>query len=147
MASETGVGTTALLCGQPFRPPATVGVLALTGRFPAAVPAGEESVVGTVEATSRTAVRGLAAPVAEVFLVRDGRVVTLPVARDLIGVPWDAAPGESRRLTGEATLVSCDPDVGPLPPGAYDLYARVVIIPDGGAPVESFGGPWPLEVR
>jgi hypothetical protein len=32
-------------------------------------------------------------------------------------------------------------------PGSYELYARVVLTPDDGAAVESFGGPWPLRVR
>jgi hypothetical protein len=64
-----------------------------------------------------------------------------------MGIRWDLAPGRTERLPGEATLVSCDPGGGSVRPGTYELYARVVITPDDGAGVESFGGPWPLEVR
>jgi hypothetical protein len=139
-------GTTAPKCGQPFRPP-PAGGLTLTGRFPATTPAGERVVTGTVEVTSRVAVRGVVSPNADVFLVQDGRVATMPVPKDAMGVLWDLAPGETKRLPGEATLVSCDPGSGPLRPGSYELYAWVTIIPDNGGRVESFGGPWPLEVR
>lgn len=140
-------GITVLECGKPFRPPPTGGPLTLAGRFPAAAQAGEREVTGTVEATGRVAVRGVVAPHAEVFLVRHGRVATVPVPQDLAGVRWDLARGKTERLPGEATLVSCDPAGGPVPPGTYELYARVVFTPDDGAGVESFGGPWSLEVR
>ncbi len=139
-------GATAVECGQPFRPPAG-GWLTLTGRFPATVPAGSRAVTGTVEVTSRKAVRGVVAPGADVFLVRDGRVASVPVAQDAMGVRWDLAPGRTERLPGEATLMSCDPGGGSVRPGTYELYARVVFTPDDGAGVESFGGPWPLESR
>jgi hypothetical protein len=140
-------GTTGLQCGQQFRPPAGGGLLALSGRFPATVPAGEPAVTGLVEVTSRVSVRGVVAPRAEVFLVRDGRVATVPVAQDAMGVRWDLAPGRVERLPGEATLVSCAPGGGSVRPGIYQLYARVVFTADDGAGVASFGGPWPLEVR
>lgn len=140
------IGTTALECGQPFRPPAGGG-LTLTGRFPATAPAGERAVTGTVEVTSREAVRGVVTPRADVFLVRDGRVATVPMAQDLMGIRWDLAPGKIEHLPGEARLVSCDPGGGSVRPGTYELYARVVFTPDDGAGVESFGGPWPLELR
>jgi hypothetical protein len=139
-------GTAIPGCGRPFRPPAG-GALTLTGRFPATAPAGQGSVTGTVEATSRVAVRGVLTPSADVFLVRDGRVATMPVPQDSMGVRWDLAPGESKWLPGEATLISCEPAGGSVRPGSYQLYARVLIAPDDGAAVESFGGPWPLQVR
>jgi hypothetical protein len=137
---------TVLECGQPFTP-AAGGVLTLTGRFPTTVGTGERVVSGTVEATSRVAVRGVVAPDAEVFLVRHGRIATLPVPQDLMGVRWDLAPGKVERVPGKATLVSCDPGSGLVGPGSYDLYTRVVLTPDDGVSTESFGGPWPLEVR
>jgi hypothetical protein len=43
--------------------------------------------------------------------------------------------------------MSCSPGGGSVGPGAYELYVRVVVIPDDGMAVESFGGPWPLDVR
>jgi hypothetical protein len=137
--------------------PAGAGLLTLTGRFPAVAPAGAQVVGGVVEVTSRVLVRGVVLPQAEVFLVRDGRVATMPVLQDAMGVRLELAPGRTERLPGEATLVSCEPGTGPVHPGTYQLYARVVLTPDSGAPddwapdrgasVESFGGPWPLEVR
>jgi hypothetical protein len=140
-------GITALKCGQPLRVPAGGGLLTLTGRFPAAAPAGAGVVSGAVEVTSRAPVRGVVLPQAEVFLVRDGRVATLPVLQDAMGVRLELARGRTGRLPGEATLVSCEPGAGPVPPGIYELYARVVLTPDDEASVESFGGPWPLQVR
>lgn len=146
MDPTPGAGATVVKCGQLFHPPAGGG-LTLTGRFPATVPAGERAVVGTVEVTGKVAVRGVVAPRADVFLVRQGRVATVPLAQDMAGIRWDLAPGEVERLPGEAPLVSCDPGGGPVPAGAYELYTRVVITPDDGVSAESFGGPWPIEVR
>src|SRR5438093_258136 len=60
--------STALGCGQRFGPPAGGGLLTLTGRFPATVLAGARAVAGTVEVTSRAAVRGVVMPRADVFL-------------------------------------------------------------------------------
>jgi hypothetical protein len=139
-------GPTPLKCGRPFQPPAAGG-LTLTGQFPAIAPAGERAITGMVEVTSREAVRGVSAPRADVFLVRNGRIATVPVAQNRIGVRWNLAPGEPKRLPGEATLLSCDPDGGSVPPGTYQLYARVMIIPDDGTGIECFGGPWSLELR
>jgi hypothetical protein len=146
-ANSTPVtGPTPLECGQPFQPPAA-GALTLTGRFPATAPAGSQAITGTVEITSRQAVRGVSTPRADVFLARNGRIATLPGAQNLLGIRWDLAPGETQHLPAEATLLSCDPDGGSVPPGTYQLYARVMIIPDDAAGIECFGGPWPLEVR
>ena len=140
-------GSTALACGQPFRPPAGTGPLTVHGRFPASVPAGSGLVTGLVEVTSRVAARGVVAPHAQAFLVRDGRVASVPVPQDALGLRWELTPGTVERLPGEAALVSCEPGGHPLPAGTYQLYARVLFIPDDGTGLESFGGPWPLEVH
>ena len=137
---------TPLECGQRFRPRAE-GALTVTGRFPGTVRAGEAAVTGTVEVTSHEAVRGVVSPRADVFLVQNGRLVTVPAAQDLMGIRLELAPGAIERLPGEAPLVSCNPDGGPVPPGKYEVYARVVLSPDNGTSVESFGGPWALDVR
>ncbi|MFI9527849.1 hypothetical protein [Micromonospora rosaria] len=143
----TGAAEPAVVeCGQPFRPPAAGG-MTLTGRFPTSVSADEPAVVGTVEVAGRQPVRGVALPRADVFLVRQGRVVTLPMAQDAVGVRWDLAPGEVRSLPGEAPLVGCEPGGGAVPTGTYELYARTTVTTDDGAVVESYGGPWPIEVR
>jgi hypothetical protein len=133
-------------CGHPFRLPASAA-LRLAGRFPDSVPAGQPTVSGMVEVTSREAVRGVAAPAAAVFLVRERRVVTTPVAQDAIGIRWELAAGETRSVPAIASLVSCEPRGEPLPPGRYELYARVVLTADDGAARRAFGGPWPLRVQ
>ncbi|ROO50991.1 hypothetical protein EDC02_5854 [Micromonospora sp. Llam0] len=138
--------TDRLGCGQPFETPGD-GVLTVDGRFPSTASGTDRAVTGTVEVTSRRAVRGVVSPGAEVFLVRQGAVAAVPTAQDLIGVQWDLAAGDVERLPGDVPLVSCEPAGGPVPAGDYELYARVVIVPDGGTDrLVSFGGPWPLRV-
>jgi hypothetical protein len=133
-------------CGRPFRLPAPTG-LRLVARFPKSVPAGRQTVSGIVEVTSSEAVRGVAASAADAFLVHDGDVVTMPMAQDAIGVRWDLAAGETRRMPAIASLVSCERDDEPLPPGRYELYARVVVSPDEGPVQRALGEPWPLRLR
>jgi hypothetical protein len=133
-------------CGRPFELPAALG-LRLVVRFPESVPAGEQTVSGMVEVTSREAMRGVAPPAADGFLVRDDQVVTTPVAQDAIGIRWELAAGETRTIPALASLVSCEPGGGPLPPGGYELYARVVFTADDGAAQRAFGGPWRLQLR
>lgn len=132
-------------CGQLFVPEAD-GLLTLNAQFPDAVAGSDGMVTGTVEATSHRQVRGVVNQQAEMFLVRDGRVVGLPLAQDLVGVQWDLDAGDVARLPGDATLVSCEPGGGPVPPGEYQLYARVVVNPDDGPAVVSVGGPWPIRI-
>ena len=141
MKSEPGE----VRCGRPFQLP-TAGGLRLVARFPQSVQAGQPAVSGRVEVTSREALRGVAAPAADVFLVRDDQVVATPMPQDAIGVRWELAAGETRSVPALASLVSCEPDGGPLPPGRYELYARMVLTPDDGAAQQAFGGPWPLSV-
>ncbi|WP_130510139.1 hypothetical protein [Krasilnikovia cinnamomea] len=136
---------TAPRCGQPVRAPAA-GPLTLTGRFPATVAPGAPTVAGTVEVTSHAAVHGVGAPRAEVFLVVNGRVATEPMPQDAVGVRWDLAAGQSKKVPAEGMLTSCEPGGDRLTPGTYELYARVAVTPDDGAPVTAQGGPWPLEL-
>ena len=141
-ASQAGEVT----CGRPFQPPSP-GELRLTGRFAERAPADRQIVSGTVEVTAEKAVRGVAAAAADAFLVRAGRVVTMPLAQDAVGVRWDLGAGESKRVPATASLVSCEPGGGPLPPGDYELYAQFVLTPDDGEPTPAYGGPWPLRVQ
>jgi hypothetical protein len=136
---------TAIECGQQLRIPAG-DTLTLTGKFPASSAAGQRSVAGAVEVSSRVAVRGVSSPNAAVVLVQNGRVVTLPGPQDLIGVRWDLPAGTTKQVPGEVTLVSCV-DGASVRPGDYELYAWVVVIADDGTRVESVGGPWKFEVR
>jgi hypothetical protein len=132
-------------CGRPFQLPGVAG-LRLVARFPESVPAGRQTLSGTVEVTSLKAMRGVAPAAADVFLVRNDQVVTTPVAQDAIGIRWEPAAGETRTMPALASLVSCEPDGRPLPPGDYELYARVVLTPDNGTSQRAFGGPWRLRV-
>jgi hypothetical protein len=116
----------------------------LVARFPESVQSGQPAVSGRVEVTSREAIRGVAAAAADVFLVRDDQVVALPMPQDAIGVRWDLAAGETRSVPALASLVSCESHGGPLAPGRYALYARMVLTPDDGAAEHAFGGPWRL---
>ena len=100
-----------------------------------------------VEVTSREAMRGVAPAAADIFLVLDDQVVATPVPQDAIGIRWELAAGETRTMPALASLASCEPEGGPLPPGDYELYARVVVSPDDGAAQPAFGGPWRLRVR
>jgi hypothetical protein len=133
-------------CGRPFRLPSVVG-LRLVARFPESVPAGQQTLTGMVDVTGRQAMRGVAPAAADVFLVQDARVVTMPVAQDAIGIRWELAAGETRTMPALASLVSCEPEGGPLPPGDYELYARVVVTADDGAAQRAFGAPRRLRVR
>ena len=133
-------------CGCRFELPAAGG-LRLVARFPERVHAGQQAVNGSVEVIGREATRGVAAPAADVFLVRDDRVVAMPVPQDAVGVRWELAAGEARSVPAVASLLSCESHGEPLPPGRYELYARMVLTPDGGAAEPVFGGPWRLEVR
>lgn len=146
IVNSTPINATPLACGAAFQPPAG-GDVDLTGRFSATASAGERMATGTVEVTSRVAVSGTTYPRAEMFLVRSGRIVTLPVAQDAMGVRLDLAPGQVQRLPGDVTLESCAPGGGSVPPGGYELFARVVITSDDGKSVTTYGGPFPFEVR
>ncbi|BFU47638.1 hypothetical protein [Krasilnikovia sp. MM14-A1004] len=136
---------TAPRCGQPVHAPAA-GPLTLTGRFPTTVAAGAPTVAGTVEVTSHAAVTGVSAPNADVFLVANGRIATEPMPQDALGVRWDLAAGQSKTVPAQGVLTSCEPGGDRLPPGTYQMYARVAVIPADGTPITAQGGPWPLEL-
>ena len=59
----------------------------------------------------------------------------------------ELVPGRPEELPAQGTLFPCDEGGGPLSPGVYELYARVVLHHDDGSSLECIGGPWPLEVR
>jgi hypothetical protein len=142
-----GASPTPLECGGPFRLPATRPLLTVSGQFPARTPAKDGSVSSQVNVTAGGAVRGVMAPSADGFLVRDGRIVTLPAPQDLMGVRLTLAPGTVRRLPALVTLEPCAAGTAALPPGPYELYVRVVVNRDDGSALESFGGPWAIEVE
>lgn len=141
-----GHRTAVLTCGARFEAP-TGGVLTLTGSFPGAVASHEQMVTGTVMvAAGQSRAHGVITPQADAFLVRDGRLVTLPVPQDSVGQPLDLTFGRVEQVHAVATLVPCAGD-GVLPSGSHDLYVRVVLNLDDGSQEDCFGGPWPLEVH
>ena len=151
MADRHGHAPTALECDRPFRRPSGDG-LTLTGRFPTVVSSSERVLSGTVDVGGESeVVRGVVTPTADAFLVRDGRIATLPLPQDLVGMRLELSPGKVERLSAQAALSPCgqgdDGADGSLLPGAYELYVRVVLNHDDGSSLESIGGPWPLEVR
>lgn len=140
-------------CGEPSRALTPgAGPLTVAGDFPPATRSGDTTVTGTVTVTARARVTGLSAPVAGVYVAREGRVVATPVASDLIGVAVSLAPGASQSFPATGSLQACPASTGgggnggPLPPGSYDLFAAVTVTDDAGVSVTATGGPWPLEV-
>jgi hypothetical protein len=104
-------------------------------------------VSGTVEITaSRSAVRGVVTPLAEAFLVDDGRIVTLPVPQDSVGRSLNLTAGSVERMPVMASLVPCAGGDA-LASGTYDVYVRVVLNLEDGTRADSLGGPWSLEVQ
>jgi len=105
-------------------------------------------IAGSVRLTAVTSgISAVVAASADVFLVRAGRVVTLPLPQDLVGHRLELAVGEVAELPAYGSLSACAPGAGALPPGGYDVYARVVLNPDSGPAVEVLGGPWPISLR
>lgn len=140
---------TLVQCGQTFqRPPAPQ--LVVSGRFPASVSVSAQSLVGQVRVSARAGgIAGVVTPAADVFLVRDNRVATLPLAQDSVGIPIRLDGGDSHDFAARASLTSCDPSLSDatLGKGRYDIYARVTVSREDGTRVESFGGPWPLVIQ
>lgn len=140
----------ALTCGGRFEGPAA-SPISLVGRFPSTVDRREPVVSGTVEVVnSQESVSAVVIPSAEVLLVKNGRIVTLPMPQDLVGQPVTVAPGRSATLPAAGTLTPCEaPDpsaASRVPPGSYEVYARVVLNRDDGSQVVAAGGPWSVEV-
>ncbi len=135
---------TAVECGAAFTQTPGRG-LTVTGDFPSAVAAGAREVSGTVTLTARrsAATRAVVTPQADAFLVRDGRVVTLPMAQDSVGRRLDLGDG-SHEMPAAASLVACQG--GPLRPGRYQIHVRVLLSHDDGSSDEALGGPWPLDI-
>ena len=137
--------TSGLECGAALTQ-STGGALRITGTFPATVPAGAPTLTGSVEVTAAEGkVAGVVTPQADAFLVRDGRVVTLPLAQDSVGRPLELADGRAERLPATASLVPCSGS-DRLAVGSYDVYVRVVLSRADGSRADSLGGPWSVEV-
>jgi hypothetical protein len=144
-ATPSGDGSTPA-CGQVFAPPAGTAA-ELTGQFPTSARIGDGTLTGTVELTAPASVRAVITPAADAFLVRHGRVVTMPVPQDLSGRRLLLSAGQVQKVPAVAALTPCDPGATTLTPGTYQLYARVVLNDDDGTGRAVVGGPWTVEVR
>jgi hypothetical protein len=144
MESTPPAGIGSVQCGQQFEPPGGGGPT-LTSTFPASVTPTQPELSGRVELTSAEELRGVTPPGADVFVVRDGRVVGLPLPQDSVGMLLDLGPGASTSVPARVSLTSCESG-RPLEAGRYELYARLAVAPYGGAALEAVGGPWPLDV-
>jgi hypothetical protein len=121
----------------------------MTGEFPPRVDrGGDGTFAGTVTvASTGPRFSGVTSPAADVFVVSAGEVVAMPVAKDLIGQPFDLGPGASAVFAARGTIRPCAAGAGELlPAGRYDVFAVVVVTRDDGPPLVAAGGPWPLEV-
>ena len=140
---------TVLQCGRPFhRPPGAQ--LVVTADFPAVVRVSEAGVDGLVQVRAPAGgMSGVVTPTADVFLVRANEVATLPAPQDLVGAPLRLGSGQSKTMPAHGVLVPCDPSLAgsDLRPGAYQVWVRVTVNRADGTQVDSFGGPWSLEVR
>ena len=148
MDGRSSSAPTAIECGGTFEPPRP-GEPTLTGHFPAAVSTTEQVLSGSVElAAVNQIVDAVVIPGADLFLVRHGRVVTLPQPQDLVGRRLVLAPGEHTTLPAHATLAACESAATTaLPSGEYALYARIMLNHDDGSWTAVIGGPWPLELH
>lgn len=140
-------------CGEAFVGATRVdGPLELRGAFPAAAGAGElvEVPLSLVNRGARP-FSGVAASIADVYVVKAGSVVAEPLARDDNGIAVDLPPGAAMAFPAAVRLVPCDADPQvarlPLPPGAYQLHATLSVVDDTGEVVVATGGPWTMEVR
>ncbi len=123
------------------------GPLRLTGSFPARVPATGRGFGGRVTVANGSDRRagGLAASRPDLYVLRAGRVVAMPLARDEVGLQLDLAPGEGQDLAAAGSLASCR-DGRPLAPGRYEIRAVLPVIGLDGTAGAAAGGPWALEV-
>jgi hypothetical protein len=128
--------------------------LTLTGEFaPGVDRGGDGTFAGTVTLTSTgPRITGVTSTQADVYVVRAGRIVAMPLPKDLIARPIDLAAGASAKLDARGSLRSCAAGAGAgevLPAGRYDVFAVVVVNRDGEPTTSTVvvsGGPWPVEL-
>lgn len=158
-ASGLGEGSVvearAVACGEHVeaRPRGSGTPLEVSGSFPTEVASSPDRVRGTVTLTNlgRSRFRGTTAATPDVFLVRDGIVVTVPVAVRDVGAALDLAPGATQSFEAIASLMSCNLQSATtisLPPGNYEIYTIQNVVPDSSPlqPIALQGGPWVLTV-
>jgi hypothetical protein len=139
-------------CGQALAVHLKRGAFQVTADFPQVTRSDQEATLfGTVAVSAgKQRIRGVTSPTPDVFLVRRGQIVSLPLPKDLVGMPLDLAPGKLAKMPATASLTQCDSrsaGSGGLSPGNYQVYARLLVHLDSGSTAESWSRPSPLRVR
>ncbi len=147
--TSTGGEASEPRCGEPLDWAASDAPLSLTSHFPERAPTdGDGLLRGTVTVTNRSAAALSATTAAQpdLVLLRDGRVVSLPIGLRAVAVNVDLAPDASQDFDAAASMRSCEsgpyPAGTPLPPGTYQLVASQTFDVAGSDPIVARGGPW-----
>ena len=102
----------------------------------------------TVTNRSGAALSATTAAQPDLVLIRDGRVVSVPIGLRAVAVNVDLEPGASQDFEAAASLRSCEsgpyPAGTPLPAGAYQLVATQTFDIAGTGPLVARGGPWEI---
>jgi len=132
-------------CGERADGLTATRTLALVGRFPTSAERGGGTFAGTVTVTNNgEAIKGDTSQLADVVVVRDGKVVGASLPKDLVAKPLDLPAGASADFPATGSLRECDGGE-PLAAGAYQVFALVAVNQNGTTTV-AVGGPWPLDV-
>jgi hypothetical protein len=138
---ERRADTVSVGCGESI---GASGPVKMTGEFPATTT--PDQFTGKVIILAGTAkISGVSTPGADVYLARDGKIVSVPLPKDLVGRQVDIEPGGSTAFDAPGSARDCATD-GQLTPGRYEIYARIVLTSADGSSMEATGGPWPLAV-
>jgi hypothetical protein len=140
-------------CGGPapvapaMDPSAATGPLMLSLDVPAEVTGGRLTGTATVTNGGSHRISGFTGVVPDYFVVGDARVVTTPAARRENAIALDLAPGNTKAFPVDIALVRCDasateaadktpmsagPPGSPLPPGDYQVIARLSVFTGTG---------------
>ena len=150
--TSTDHGSLEPRCGELLNWIPTDAPLSMRPQFPqSARTDGDGMLRGIVTVTNRTGATLSATTAAQpdLVLLRDERVVTLPIGLRAVAVNVDLEPGASMDFDAAASLRSCEsgpyPAGTPLPSGSYQLVASQtfnIVGPDGSIPIAARGGRW-----
>lgn len=133
--------TVSVGCGEPI---GASGPVKMAGEFPATTTPDQFTGKVTILAGT-TKISGVSTPGADVYLAREGKIVSVPLPKDLVGRQVDIEPGGNGVFEAPGSARDCATD-GQLAPGRYEIYARIVLTSADGSSMAATGGPWPLDV-